>query len=134
MKRLWMALAGLLLVLTRAGVRRARRRLGPTARTGRSPTTGRSATVDAHGTTAVQLTLDFDFGNEAGHGPYLTFPLRQEIADDPDHWRMIDMTIGQVSQPERRERRGADRGARTATCWCGWAARTGPSPGCRPTR
>jgi len=50
-----------------------------------------AATVDGNGTTAVQLTLAFDFGNEAGHGPYLTFPLRQEIADDPDHWRMLDM-------------------------------------------
>ncbi len=58
-----------------------------------------AATVDANGTTSVQLTLDFDFGNEAGHGPYLTFPLRQEIADDPDHWRMLDMTVGAVSSP-----------------------------------
>ncbi len=58
-----------------------------------------AATVDPNGTTAVQLTLDFDFGTEAGHGPYLTFPLRQEIAGDPDHWRMLDMTIGQVSSP-----------------------------------
>lgn len=58
-----------------------------------------AATVDAAGTTSVELTLDFDFGNEAGHGPYLTFPLRQEIADDPDHWRMLDMEVGQVSSP-----------------------------------
>ncbi len=58
-----------------------------------------AANVDAQGTTAVQLDLAFDFGSEAGHGPYLTFPLRQEIADDPDHWRMLDMEIGQVSSP-----------------------------------
>ncbi len=57
------------------------------------------ATVDGNGTTAVQLNLAFDFGNEAGHGPYLTFPLQQEIANDPDHWRMLDMTIGDVSSP-----------------------------------
>lgn len=58
-----------------------------------------AATVDGSGTTAVQLNLDFDFGNDEGHGPYLTFPLRQEIANDPDHWRMLDMTLGQVSSP-----------------------------------
>lgn len=58
-----------------------------------------AATVDAGGTTAVQLNLSFDFGNEAGHGPYLTFPLRQEIAKDPDHWRMLDMTLGEVASP-----------------------------------
>ena len=58
-----------------------------------------AATVDGGGTTAVQLTLAFDFGTDPGHGPYLAFPLRQEIADDPDHWRMLDMTIGAVSSP-----------------------------------
>lgn len=58
-----------------------------------------AATVDGNGTTAVQLNIAFDFGTEAGHGPYLTFPLRQEIANDPDHWRMLDMTIGAVSSP-----------------------------------
>lgn len=57
------------------------------------------ANVDQAGTATVQLTLDFDFGNDPGHGPYLTFPLRQEIGDDPDHWRMLDMTIGAVTSP-----------------------------------
>lgn len=57
------------------------------------------ASVDAGGKTAVRLLIDFDFGTDPGHGPYLTFPLRQEIADDPDHWRMLDMEIGQVSSP-----------------------------------
>ena len=58
-----------------------------------------AATVDGSGTTAVQLNIDFDFGSDPGHGPYLTFPLRQEIGNDPDHWRMLDMTLGQVSSP-----------------------------------
>ncbi len=58
-----------------------------------------AAAVDGGGTASVQLTLDFDFGNDPGHGPYLTFPLRQEIADDPDQWRMLDMTIGAVTSP-----------------------------------
>jgi hypothetical protein len=55
------------------------------------------ASVDAQGTTTVQLTLDFDFGTEAGHGPYLVFPMRQ-IADN-DRWRMYDYTVGKVSSP-----------------------------------
>lgn len=68
------------------------------------------ATVDEHGTTSVRLTLAFDFGNDAGHGPYLTFPLRQAIANDPDHWRMLDTSIGQVSSPS-----GADAAVQTDT-------------------
>ena len=58
-----------------------------------------AAGVDGAGSTAVQLTIAFDFGTEGGHGPYLTFPLRQEMADDPDHWRMLDITLGQVASP-----------------------------------
>lgn len=69
-----------------------------------------AATVDAQGTTAVELTLDFDFGDDPGHGPYLTFPLRQEIADDPDHWRMLDLNLGEVSSPT-----GANAEVRTET-------------------
>jgi uncharacterized membrane protein YgcG len=57
------------------------------------------ANVDASGTAAVQLDLAFDFGAEEGHGPYLTFPLRQAIGNDPDHWRMLDMDIGPVTSP-----------------------------------
>ncbi len=68
------------------------------------------AKVDEHGNTGVTLSIDFDFGNDPGHGPYLTFPLRQAIADDPDHWRMLDMTIGQVSSPS-----GADAAVQTDT-------------------
>ena len=58
-----------------------------------------SATVDASGTAAVQLNLTYAFGSDGGHGVKLFFPLRQEIANDPDHWRMLDMTIGEVSSP-----------------------------------
>ena len=58
-----------------------------------------SATVDASGTAAVQLDLTYAFGSDGGHGVKLFFPLRQEIANDPDHWRMLDMTIGDVSSP-----------------------------------
>ncbi|MBA3020816.1 DUF2207 domain-containing protein [Propionicimonas sp.] len=57
------------------------------------------ASADAQGTTSVQVTIDFDFGTEAGHGPYLVFPLRQAIEGDDDHWRMYDYTVGEVSSP-----------------------------------
>ena len=65
------------------------------------------ATFDASGTAAVQLDLSVDFGSTEGHGPYLVFPLRQAIADDPDQWRMTDLTLGQVTRPQRG---GRDRG------------------------
>ena len=59
-----------------------------------------TAQVDADGgVTHVRLDLDFDFGNDPGHGPYVTLPLQQEIADDPDHWRALDVTVGEVSSP-----------------------------------
>ncbi|MDQ7991756.1 MAG: DUF2207 domain-containing protein, partial [Propionicimonas sp.] len=58
------------------------------------------ATVDAdRGLTHVQLNLDFNFGNDPGHGPYLTLPLRQGIGGDPDHWRALDVAVGEVSSP-----------------------------------
>jgi len=57
------------------------------------------ATFDSSGTAAVQLTLTVDFGDTEGHGPFLVFPLRQAIEDDLDHWRMIDVTVGQVTSP-----------------------------------
>lgn len=67
------------------------------------------ATVDADGgVTHVQLDLAFDFGNDPGHGPYVTLPLRQEIAGDPDQWRMLDVTLGQVTSPS-----GADATVQT---------------------
>jgi hypothetical protein len=56
------------------------------------------AKVDAGGTTTVQLNIDFDFGTEAGHGPYLVLPLRQ-IAEDENYWRMLDYTVGAVTSP-----------------------------------
>ena len=36
---------------------------------------------------------------DPGHGPWVTLPLQQEIADDPDHWRALDVTVGEVSSP-----------------------------------
>jgi uncharacterized membrane protein YgcG len=67
------------------------------------------ATVDPEGgVTHVQLDLAFDFGDDPGHGPYVTLPLRQEIQDDPDRWRMLDVTLGEVTSPS-----GADATVQT---------------------
>lgn len=70
--------------------------------------------VAKDGTAAVQIAFDFNFGSDSGHGPYLSLPLRQEIANDPDHWRMIDITLGKVTSPSGRARRCRPR-PRTAT-------------------
>ena len=56
-------------------------------------------TLDRPGTAQVSLTIDFDFGGTAGHGPYLVIPTRQAIADDPDHWWTMTVTLGQVTSP-----------------------------------
>src|SRR5690625_7992522 len=48
------------------------------------------AQARADGTVGVQLDFDFDFGDDEGHGPYLTFITRQEIEDDPDHYRLLE--------------------------------------------
>lgn len=58
-----------------------------------------TADVARDGTTAVTLDFDFDFGSDQGRGPYITLPLRQEMANDPDRWRMLDVVVGQVSSP-----------------------------------
>ncbi|WP_420174665.1 DUF2207 domain-containing protein [Luteococcus sp. OSA5] len=51
------------------------------------------------GTARVTTTIDFDFGRDAGHGPYLTFVTRQAIAGDKDHWRRIKYDRIRVSSP-----------------------------------
>jgi uncharacterized membrane protein YgcG len=58
-----------------------------------------NALIDPAGTAAVTLDFDFDFAGDPGHGPYITLPLRQRIEGDPDRWRMIDVTLGQVTSP-----------------------------------
>jgi uncharacterized membrane protein YgcG len=58
-----------------------------------------SADVAVDGTAKVSLAIDFDFGRDPGHGPYLTFPLRQRVGGDPDHWRMLDFELKDVNSP-----------------------------------
>lgn len=55
------------------------------------------AVVAADGTATVTVDLFFDFARDAGRGPYLWFPVRQEIRDDPDRWRAYDVDILSVT-------------------------------------
>lgn len=41
-------------------------------------------TLHADGSADVRLEIDFDFGNDPGHGPYLLLPTRQGFNDDYD--------------------------------------------------
>ncbi|MFW6597993.1 DUF2207 domain-containing protein [Propionibacteriaceae bacterium Y2011] len=57
------------------------------------------ATLQPDGTMRVDLDFTFDFADEPGHGPYLTFVTRQEIADDPDHYRVLEYSDITASSP-----------------------------------
>lgn len=54
-------------------------------------------TLDPSGLATVRLDLYFNFANDPGRGPYLWFPLRQEVSGDPDVWRMFDVTVTSVT-------------------------------------
>ena len=56
-----------------------------------------TATLDADGVTRVTLDFDFDFGNDPGHGPYLTLPVRQGFDDTQD--RLYRITDVDASSP-----------------------------------
>jgi len=45
-----------------------------------------TADAAADGTVAVTIDLDFDYGDEPGHGPYLTFPTRVSYDDEQDRF------------------------------------------------
>ncbi|WP_159622738.1 DUF2207 domain-containing protein [Ruania rhizosphaerae] len=51
-----------------------------------------NAEVHPEGTIDVTIDMTFDFADEAGHGPFLTLVERQEIPDDPDHYRVLEYT------------------------------------------
>lgn len=52
-----------------------------------------TADVGADGRTRVSIDLDFDFGDDPGHGPYLTLPTRQRYDDSHDRlYRYSDIT------------------------------------------
>lgn len=88
---LWVALVALLVV---PGVAHAD---DDTPRSWRISRYEAAAVVAADGTATVTLDFDFDFARDAGHGPFINFPQRQRVTDNPDLWRMIDVTLGQVS-------------------------------------
>ncbi len=58
-----------------------------------------TATANPDGTVDVLLDFSFDFADSPGHGPYLTLVTRQEIADDPDHYRVLAITDVQAMSP-----------------------------------
>ena len=58
-----------------------------------------NASFTTNGTGQVTTDLDFDFGSDDGHGPYLTFPIRHTIPGDPDHYRAIDIRDVTVTSP-----------------------------------
>jgi len=57
------------------------------------------ADVGVDGSAMVTLDFDFNFGDDSGHGPYLTFPERMAIQDDPDHWRSLPISEITASSP-----------------------------------
>lgn len=57
------------------------------------------AQAQPDGTLDVQLDFDFDFGDDEGHGPYLTFITRQEIEGDPDHYRLLEYSDITATSP-----------------------------------
>lgn len=50
------------------------------------------ATLQPDGSLEVMLDFDFNFGDDSGHGPYLTVPERMEIPDDSEHWRSLPVS------------------------------------------
>ncbi len=50
-----------------------------------------TATAAKDGTTQVAIDFTIDFGTSPKHGPYVTLPVRQEIPNDPDHYRAFDI-------------------------------------------
>ncbi|MFC7405091.1 DUF2207 domain-containing protein [Georgenia alba] len=44
------------------------------------------------GTARIVVDLELDLGSDEAHGPYLALAEQQEIAGDPDHYRVLDVT------------------------------------------
>lgn len=56
-----------------------------------------TADVAADGTVALTVDLDFDYGDDPGHGPYLTFPTRVRYDDERD--RVFEYRDVRASSP-----------------------------------
>ncbi len=59
--------------------------------------------VGRDGVADVRVELDFDFGDEPGHGPFLTLPTRQAIEGDDEQdrlYRITDVTAASETAPD----------------------------------
>ena len=55
--------------------------------------------VGSDGLSTVRVEFDFHFGRSPGHGPFVTLPTQQRVEGNPDQWRMVDITLGEVTSP-----------------------------------
>jgi hypothetical protein len=63
-------------------------------------------TVAADGVADVRVDFDFDFGDEPGHGPFVTLPTRQAIEGDDEQdrlFRITDITAASDTAPDDLE-------------------------------
>lgn len=67
----------------------------------RIPTYDVVASVNKAGVTTVEITMAFDFGSDAGHGPYVVLPLQQAGTSRTGEavWRLYTYTVGDVTSP-----------------------------------
>ncbi len=73
-----------------------------------------TADVSADGRTRVTIDLDFDFGNDPGHGPQLTLPTRQRYDDSHDRlYRYSDITASSPTGAPAHLNRTSDQNAIT---------------------
>lgn len=56
-----------------------------------------SAHLDPDGLARVTLDFDFDFASDPGHGPFIVLPQRQDVLDNNDVWRRMDVEVGEVT-------------------------------------
>ena len=56
--------------------------------------------VEQSGLAHVTVDFDFDFGTKKGHGPIVALIERQAVENDPDVWRMIDISNVKASSPD----------------------------------
>ncbi|PIF01860.1 MAG: hypothetical protein CR979_01770 [Propionibacterium sp.] len=56
------------------------------------------ADLSDDGVAEVELTLDFDFGDNPGHGPFIVLPVRQRV-EDPKKWLELGVDLVSVTSP-----------------------------------
>ncbi len=55
--------------------------------------------VAVDGTATVTLDLEYDFGNQRAHGPFIALVTKMRVPNDPDHWRNLPVEITSVTSP-----------------------------------